>query len=88
MPDHRTPSERSMGASLAAHTSWARTKDRKARTAAARRALDERFERLVDPGREMSPADRAAAVENARAAHYKRMALASVRARRAKRDAA
>ncbi|BBG04195.1 MULTISPECIES: hypothetical protein [Pseudonocardia] len=64
------------------------TKDRAARTAAARRAADERFELLVDPDGEMTPEDRAAAVENARAAHYRRMALRSAESRRAKRDAA
>lgn len=87
MPDNRTPGERRLHASLAAHASWARTPDRRARTAAARRAVDERFERLVDPDGVMTPEDRAAAVENARAAHYRRMALASVRARRARAEA-
>jgi hypothetical protein len=44
-----TPSERSLIARLAAHESWARTEDRTARTAAARKALQDRFEREVDP---------------------------------------
>lgn len=87
MQDQRSASERerSMSASILAHRSWARTKDRSARTAPARRALLERFELEVDPHGEMTPADRAAAAENARRAHYRTLALASARARRARR---
>ena len=85
MPDDRTAGERSLHASIAAHASWAQTASRRARTAPARRAMDERFERLVDPDGVMTPADRAAAVENARQAHYRRMALRSAQARRARK---
>ncbi len=44
-----TPSERSLRARMAAHASWANTSDRRARTAAGRKAAIDRFERQVDP---------------------------------------
>lgn len=74
--------ERSMRARLASHTSWARTEDRSARTAPARRAFDERFERQVDPGGVLDPAERARRAESARSAHFTRMALKSAQSRR------
>lgn len=69
---------------IAAHESWARTTDRSARTRAARQGLEAKFEREVDPDGVMSPADRAKAIESARKAHYRRLALKSAEARRAK----
>ncbi|UCZ90451.1 hypothetical protein [Gordonia sp. WA4-43] len=81
-------SERSLIAQLAAHESWAKTPDRTARTANARRALEEKFEREVDPERLLSPTERAKRVENARKAYYARLALKSARARRARRGGA
>lgn len=74
--------ERSLRAQIAAHESWARTPDRAARTAAARRAMWDKFEREVDPHNELTPAERAKRAENARKAHYARLALKSARARR------
>ncbi len=64
---------------IAAHTSWGNTVDRPARTAAARRAADDRFLKLAgnDPKR----------AESLRKAHYKRMALKSIAAREAKKAA-
>jgi hypothetical protein len=79
-----TPEQRRMRSSLAANTMWARTPDRAARTAAARRAALSRFERQVDPDGVLSPVERAARAENARKAHMQRMALASSRARAAR----
>ena len=38
-----TPAERSLRGQLAAHTSWANTPDRTARTAHARQAFEDRF---------------------------------------------
>lgn len=63
-----------MRASIAAHMSWANTDNRTARTAPARRALDEKFlqEADGDPQR----------AESLRKAHFQRMALQSARARR------
>lgn len=77
-----TPAERSLRAQIAAHESWARTDDRSARTANARRAMLDRFERQVDPDRKLPPAERAKRAEHARKAYFARLALASARARR------
>lgn len=66
--------ERRLRASIAAHESWAATEDRTARTAPARRALQEKFLREAggDPVR----------AEHLRRAYYQRLALKSARARR------
>ena len=74
--------ERSIIASIGGSTSWARTPDRAARTAPARAAADARFEREVDPTGVLDPAERARRAEHLRRAHYQRMALKSVQARR------
>lgn len=75
-----TEAERRLRASIAAHESWANTEDRTARTAPARRALDEKFLREAggDPQR----------AEHLRRAHFQRLALRSARARRKAREAA
>lgn len=86
-----TPEQRSLAAQIAVHTSWANTKDRTSRTAPARQAFVDRFERQVDPNGEMDPIARAKAAENARKAFYLALSLKSknVRAaRKAKRDSA
>jgi hypothetical protein len=61
---------------IGAHESWGRTADRNARTAPARRALEAKFlaEAAGDPVR----------AANIRSAHYQRLAMRSVAARRAK----
>ncbi|MGJ6124712.1 hypothetical protein QN239_19275 [Mycolicibacterium sp. Y3] len=69
-----TATERTLRSSEAAHTSWARTEDRTARTAPARRGLDAKF--LREAG-----GDRARA-ESLRKAHYARMTRLSIAARR------
>lgn len=74
-----TPSERTLRAQIAAHESWAKTSDRTARTAAARQAMLDKFEKQVDPNNELTQAERAKRAENARKAHYQRMALKSAR---------
>ena len=79
-----TPEQRRLRASLGAHTSWANTKDRRARTAAAREA---RWQRYITRAREIQGADAsedvvAAAAEHLRRADLQRMALESARARR------
>jgi hypothetical protein len=79
-----TPSERSLRARLAVHTSWARTSDRSARTAPARRAALQRFERQVDPDGVLPPGERAQRAEQAMRAHMARLALRPVQARRRK----
>jgi hypothetical protein len=83
-----TDSERRMRSSIAGHTSWARTEDRTARTEPGRRALLDKFEREVDPDGTLLPAERAKRAENLRRAHFQRLALASAKARRRRREAA
>ena len=77
-----TPAERALRARVAVHTSWAKTGDRAARTAPARRAALERFERQVDPDGSLTDAERARRAEQAMRAHMGRLALRSARARR------
>jgi hypothetical protein len=69
-----TPFERSLRGTIAVETSWAKTEDREARTASARRALEDKFlaEADGDPKR----------AEHVRKAYYARLALASAKARR------
>ena len=86
MPAH-SPEDRALVASIAAHTSWARTADPAARTANARAALIDRFEREADPDGVLPPAERARRAEHLRRAHYKRMALKSAQIRRKAADA-
>jgi hypothetical protein len=76
------PAERVLRSQIAAHESWARTEDRTARTANARKAMLDKFEEQVDPDGELTPAERAKRAENARKAHFKRLALKSAQARR------
>jgi len=73
---------RSLRARVAAHTSWAATTDRAARTAPARRAALDRFERQVDPDGTLDPAERALRAESAKKAYFAGLALRSVEARR------
>jgi hypothetical protein len=61
---------------MAAHESWGKTDDRSARTAKARQAADERFLALADGDLKRA--------ESLRKAHYKRMVLKSIAARKAK----
>ncbi|SBS70920.1 conserved hypothetical protein [uncultured Mycobacterium sp.] len=68
------PSERALRAKLAAHTSWANTEDRTARTANGRRAFDEKF--LAEAGGDPVRA------AHLRKAFYTRLALKSAAARR------
>jgi hypothetical protein len=77
-----TPAERTLRASIAAHTGWATTADRTARTEPGRQAMLEKFARQVDPDNQLTPAERAKRVENARKAFYQRIAFQSVKARR------
>lgn len=79
-----TPEQRGLRARIAVNTSWAKTKNRAARTApgtAASPASVSYWERKVDPDGEMDEATRIKAAENARKAHYQRMAYRSAKAR-------
>lgn len=75
-----TPEQRALRARLAAHSRWSQ-QDRVVGTAAARRAFNERFERLVDPNRELTDRERWCRADSARKAYFDRLALASSRAR-------
>lgn len=77
-----TPSERALRARLASLSSWANTEDPTARTAPARAALMERFEREVDPDGVLEPKERARRAEAARRAWYASLSLKSATARR------
>jgi hypothetical protein len=77
-----SPAERTLRAKIAAHARWAAEPDRSAATAPARRALDERFEREVDPDGVLPPEERAVRADAARKAHFLRMSLQSAKARR------
>ncbi len=67
---------------MAAHISWAKTADRSARTAPARRAALTRFEQQVDPDHRLSVAERARRAEHALRARMTRLALRSAQVRR------
>ena len=71
-----------MRAQIAAHVSWANTPDRPARTAAARQAAFDRFERQVDPDGVLTPEERHKRAENARRAYFLELALKSAQSRR------
>jgi hypothetical protein len=74
-----TPNERRLASQIAAHTSWARTEDRTARTRAGREAREAKFleEAEGDPIR----------AAHLRKAFYARMALTSVQCRRKAKEA-
>lgn len=73
-----------MAGRIGAYEMWSRTGDRTARTAKARAAAEDRFEKLVDPEGKLTAAERAKRAEAARKAHFQRMALLSAKARRKK----
>lgn len=59
--------------------------DRRAMTAAARRAFADRWERQVDPDGVLTPEERSRRAEHAKSAHFQRMALKSAQMRRRRR---
>lgn len=79
------PKDRSLRAQLAVHTSWANTLDPQSRTAKARAAANGRFEKQA---RQLHPdatdEQIARAAKHLKSAHFKRLALQSAAARRAK----
>jgi hypothetical protein len=80
-----TPEQRSLRARLAAHDSWARTVDRKARTAKARKARLHRIVAEVDPDGTLSPEVRAQMVQSRLRADMARLAFLSSKARARRR---
>jgi hypothetical protein len=81
MSDSMTPAQRTLRAQIAAHTSWANTSNRAARTAAAREAAMDRFVKQVDPDGVLSPDERARRAESAKKAYFLRLAAKSAKAR-------
>jgi hypothetical protein len=74
-----TDSERRLLAQVRAHESWAQTEDRSARTASARKALEDKF--LAEAGGDPVRA------EHLRRAFYARLAFKSAQARRKAKEA-
>jgi hypothetical protein len=67
---------------MAAEISWARTRDRTARTRPARETFLKRFEKLVDPDGTLPPEERRQRAEHAKRAYMLRLAKRSAAARR------
>jgi hypothetical protein len=82
-----SPAERTLRARLAAHAMHGRH-DARATTAKARAAFLARFERQADPEGLLTPAERERRAQQLRSAYFARLALASAKARRARRAAA
>ncbi|MDH2424858.1 hypothetical protein [Sphaerisporangium sp. TRM90804] len=86
-----TPSERSIIASIAAHTRWSHEDNRAGATAKARNnspASLEYWKRKVDPNGKLAPGVRLKLAENAKAAYYQKAALRMRQAKAAKRAGA
>jgi hypothetical protein len=82
-----TPEQRQLRASIAAHTMHSMY-DAVETSAKGRAAFLARFEREVDPDGKLDPATRSRRAEHLLAAHMKRLALKSSKARRLKADQA
>ena len=89
MASDMTPEQRALRARIAANARWGHTppSQRSQATAAARRALADRWERDADPDGVMDPADRAVLAESLKKAHMARMTLRSSQARAARKSA-
>jgi hypothetical protein len=85
--DQMDPSERALRARLAAHAMHGRN-DARETTAKARAAFLASFERQADPEGQLPPAERQRRAQQLRSAYFARLALASAKARRARRPAA
>lgn len=79
-----TLEQRRIRAQIAAHTSWANTDDRTARTAPGRQAVIEKFEREADPDGRLGPAERRRRALHLQAAWMGRIALKSSKRRAAR----
>jgi hypothetical protein len=82
-----TPEERALRAKIGAHALHAKHDPRQT-TAKARQTFLARFEAEVDPEGILSPVERLRRAEQARKAHFARMALHSAKVRREKKEAA
>ena len=83
MPADLTPAERSLGARIAVNASWAKTKDRKARSAPGLQAANvDRYARESTPTNELAPEERSCRAAFARRSYMQALALKSSKARR------
>jgi hypothetical protein len=82
-----SPTERMLRARVAAHAKHAKH-DAKAAMDKARAAFFARFDRQADPDRVLPSAERERRAQQLRSAYFARLALASAKARRARRPAA
>lgn len=80
--------QHSLAGRIGAHERWAREPDRKAATAPARKGLEAKWAKEVDPNGTMRPDELARRIESKRKAHMARMTAAAAAARRQKRGAA
>ena len=71
-----------LSGSIGAHEKWARCDDRTAATSAARAKFNDRFLAEADPDNTLPVAERVIRADHLRSAYFKRLALASVMARR------
>jgi hypothetical protein len=85
--DAMNPGERALRARIGAYAMHGRN-DARETTAKARAAFLARFERLADPEGRLPLAERRRRAQQLRSAYFARLALASAKARRARRPAA
>jgi hypothetical protein len=85
--DRMDPGERALRARIAAHAMHGRHDSRQT-TAKARAAFLATFERQADPEGRLPAAERERRAQQLRRAYFARLALASAKARRARRPAA
>jgi hypothetical protein len=84
--DQASQSELSLRGRIGAYGKWQKCDDPTAATKPARRAFLDRFYDEVDPERELPDGERERRAEYARKAYFTKLALASARARRAKKS--
>lgn len=82
-----SPEETHQRAKVAAHARWSKPGAREAHGAKIRAARIRAYEARVDPDGALEPSERAKLAENALQADMARLALASARARRKRREA-
>lgn len=80
-----SPAQRELAAAIGGLTRWSRVQSKEGRTSAlapARAGLRSKWEREADPDGKLGPTELDAAVERLKRAHFRRMALASLKSRR------
>ncbi len=84
---HFPPEQRRLVAQIGAHSRWSTVVDRTAAMSPANDAREARWAQRVDPDGVMDPETLRKAIASARKAHYRRLALKSAAARRARKVA-